>query len=255
VSVTLLVSSTDELTNLVVEDWLPAGLEPIDPNADGVGGGGGGGPAPLWPWSQGGCYWWWRCTSWSRETRKSSVSFYAAWAHAGSHELTYDAVAVTRGLFALPPAKAFAALQPEVMGLSAGGALQVSVGLGALRPLLATNASSVRPCPGGCSGRGTCDGATGTCECTAGGAGEDRAVRYLLAAALAVWVGQLVWLADFSSDTSATASSVPPASCQRCARLSGRQGPRGRQASTASSASVIIRHDRTAGMGAPTKNV
>ena len=207
VSVTLLVSSTDELTNLVVEDWLPAGLEPIDPNADGGGGGGGGGPAPLWPWSQGGCYWWWRCTSWSRETRKSSVSFYAAWAHAGSHELTYDAVAVTRGVFALPPAKAFAALQPEVMGLSAGGALQVSVGPGALRPLLAANASSVQPCPGGCSGRGTCDGATGTCECTAGAAGEDCSAAALPPSIGPVSVNDTI--AIFADDASTHTVSIP----------------------------------------------
>ena len=118
VSVTLQLTMPDELNNLLVEDWLPAGLEAIDPNAAGDGDTSGG-DAAWCPW------WWWRCSRFDRQTRKDSVRFYASWAYAGTHTLSYEAVAVTRGVFGLPPTKASPALQPEVLGLSAGGLFRV----------------------------------------------------------------------------------------------------------------------------------
>lgn len=118
--------------------------------------------------------WWWRCTAWSRETKKDAVAFYASWAHAGTHTLAYEAIAVTRGAFVLPPTKAAAALQPEVMGLSAGGTLRVSA---ATEPPVALAdaeaAMSGKRCPGDCSGRGRCNPETGRCSCVAGAAGDD----------------------------------------------------------------------------------
>jgi len=168
--VTLQVTTPDELSNLVVEDWLPGGLEALDPNTDGGADGG----RPLWPWL-GGCAWWWRCTSWSRETHKDAVVFYAAWAHAGTHTLAYEAIAATRGTFALPPTKAAAALEPELMGLSAGGSLLVADGSHEVvaLPRDASAHQLVRRCPRNCAGRGTCDGATGICACDADAAGDD----------------------------------------------------------------------------------
>eukprot|EP00966_Prymnesium_polylepis_P082080 1901609-Prymnesium_polylepis.1 len=58
-------------------------------------------------------WWWWRCVHFERQTRKDAVTFYAQWASAGTHTLTYEAIAATRGTFALPPTKAAPALQPE----------------------------------------------------------------------------------------------------------------------------------------------
>ena len=185
VTVTIQLTSPDELASLVVEDWLPAGLEAIDPNANGgasgastFGRGSAGHRAPLWPWLSG-CMWWWRCTRWSRQTRKDALSFHASWAHAGTHTLSYEAIATTRGVFTLPPSKAYAALQPEVMGLSEGGGLTVSAAGEDLEPLPRNDDAhahahaSRRSCPYDCSGRGACDDATGTCLCIAEAAGED----------------------------------------------------------------------------------
>ena len=85
---------------------------------------------------------------------------------AGTQDFEYKAMAATVGQFALPPAQAQVVLQPEVMGLSAGGSFQVSKGG-------LTSAESELPvpappklCPGnGCSGNGACDIVTGTCKC------------------------------------------------------------------------------------------
>ena len=43
----------------------------------------------------------------------------------GTHSCTYRAVAVTSGTWQVPPTKAYARSQPEVMGLSGSGRLQV----------------------------------------------------------------------------------------------------------------------------------
>ena len=71
------VYTPDEISSLTVEDWLPAGLEALDPNLDNFdgasgGGGGGGGGAP-WPWWVCG---WWRCSSFTRETHKDRVRYH-----------------------------------------------------------------------------------------------------------------------------------------------------------------------------------
>jgi hypothetical protein len=149
------VYTPDEISSLTVEDWLPAGLEALDPNLDNFdgasGGGGGGGGGVPWPWWVCG---WWRCSSFTRETHKDrvryhdrsnrtlnpspqaakpqtshpthpasslhppppppprheQVRYFAAWAAAGTHTLSYEAIAATRGDFVLPPAKVEAAL-------------------------------------------------------------------------------------------------------------------------------------------------
>ena len=68
------VYTPDEVSSLTVEDWLPAGLEALDPNLDNFNGGsGGGGGAPPWPWWVCG---WWRCSSFARETHKDRVRYH-----------------------------------------------------------------------------------------------------------------------------------------------------------------------------------
>ena len=64
------------------------GLEPLDDNLfDGVGTRGSADCSP------GRYMWWWRCSHFSRETRPDRVSYYAGYARAGTHTLTFQAVA------------------------------------------------------------------------------------------------------------------------------------------------------------------
>ncbi|GJP83852.1 hypothetical protein CLOP_g13954 [Closterium sp. NIES-67] len=161
VTVTIQVTTADDVRNLVILDLPPAGLEPLDPNL----------PSQLqpdmFPTSDSSLWWW---ASWhTRTTRPSHVRFLLPYLPAGTHTVTYHAMAVTSGVFALPPAKAFLQEQPEVLGLSAGGRFWV-LGAGQREPeegregrrrLLAVP----KLCPNDCSGSGTCNVATGTCIC------------------------------------------------------------------------------------------
>jgi len=197
VTVTLQITSPDELTNLLVEDWLPAGLEAIDPNAAGEGG------SPVrremqCPW------WWWRCSAFERQTRKDSVNFYASWAYAGTHTLEYEAVAVTRGAFGLPPAKASPSLQPEVMGLSSGGIFHVKDLAEPAPPPRATGVP--KRCYLDCSGKGRCDTSTGACLCNPKSTGtgcEQEATLPVIGGVLSSGEGGQVFLSDTSSNVKA----------------------------------------------------
>ena len=121
----------------------------------------------------------WRCVHFRREVRPDAVRFYAPWAFAGTHTLSYDAIAATRGEFGLPPALAAAALEPETMGLSAGGGISVQDVSGGSHHLAAGasgGASLARPaaplrCAADCSGRGAC--VSGECRCAAGWGGAN----------------------------------------------------------------------------------
>lgn len=167
VVVTLELTSADALSGVLLEDWLPAGLEALDPNLAGQGGprSASSGGALGGDWG-GGCWWWWRCPSFERETYKDRVEFYAPRLYAGSHTLEYVALAATRGKFVLPPAKASATLQPELMGLSAGGVLAVG---GAVSTPSVANKDRI--CPQDCSGRGSCQRHSGVCLCDKGTTG------------------------------------------------------------------------------------
>jgi hypothetical protein len=57
--------------------------------------------------------------------RSDGVGWFAPWLPAGTHSVSYSALANTRGEFVLPPAKAWAELQPELMGLSPAGSVVV----------------------------------------------------------------------------------------------------------------------------------
>ena len=161
VTVTVQLTTPDEISGLLVEDALPSGLEPLDAPPD----------APRGPWWAAPCALWWRCTSFQRELRTDKVAYYAPWAHAGTHTLSYQAVAATAGNFSLPPARAVAALEPDLMGLSSGGELLVGARgtpHAALPPEPPPHA-----CPAACTGRGVCNARTGACACDAASAGAD----------------------------------------------------------------------------------
>lgn len=111
VEVTVQISTPDDLTNVHVVDWLPAGLEALEfgSSPDTVS------AASTW-------FGWWRWSTFQNtEVRKDRVQALAYQLPAGTHTLTYTALVVTPGQFSLPPAKAFVQAQPELLGLSAGG--------------------------------------------------------------------------------------------------------------------------------------
>eukprot|EP00899_Mesostigma_viride_P016306 jgi/Mesvir1/24677/Mv25138-RA.1 len=186
VEVTVQVTSPDDLGTVIVDDLVPGGLEPMDPNvASGLT------PLPncgsYSPGVMGGYglflyYFWWSCPV--ADTRVDGVRFTFARMGAGTHSVAYRAVAATSGTFVLPPAKAYAKDQPEVMGLSRGGNFSVTA-----RERSAVDARNVqvsaalleiapapRACPGQCSGAGYCNLATGRCTCDAGFDGDDCTV-------------------------------------------------------------------------------
>ena len=118
VTVTLQVTTPDELDGLLVEDWLPAGLRGVDPNVAGdsndelrpfwmrYSAGGGGGAALVR----------------ADDAQGPRVVLRAVGAAGDAHAVVRRWP--RRAASLLPPAKAAVTLQP-VMGLSAGGALRV----------------------------------------------------------------------------------------------------------------------------------
>merc|ERR1712113_142943 len=100
---------------------------------------------------------------------------------AGTHTVTYQAIAATRGVFTLPPAHAYVDDQPELMGLSQAGTIVVmddglqkvpdpldpTEVMNFLKKLDIEPCETIRPksCPDGCPNGGVCQVATGTCAC------------------------------------------------------------------------------------------
>ena len=95
---------------------------------------------------------------------------------AGTVTLSFEAVAVTSGVFVRPPAQALIEMQPEVMGFSAGGLFEVSrTTLTAEQMALPVTPPPI-DCPGdGCSGNGVCDVVSGACVCSGDFVGDDCA--------------------------------------------------------------------------------
>lgn len=137
-----------------------------------MGGGpmGGYSPPPMPPSRGGGsfdagAYWYFfSCTSFERQTRPDRVSYYSHFVRAGTHSMTYQAMAATSGQFVLPPTKASLAAQPEVMGLSAGGSFTVSrTALTPAQQFLPVRGSQApMDCPATCPN--DCDVTTGQCN-------------------------------------------------------------------------------------------
>lgn len=143
VAVTLQLTTPDDLRDVMLEDWAAGGLEPLDPNVGNSATatlnrnsdcappaarpvGGGGGPPPSLHIDYGMYLHWFSCTSFVRQTRPDRVSYVSRWVSAGTHSVTYSAMAATSGTWVHPPAQASVALQPELMGMSAAGSFRVS---------------------------------------------------------------------------------------------------------------------------------
>ncbi|GBF98146.1 K(+) efflux antiporter chloroplastic-like [Raphidocelis subcapitata] len=111
----------------------------------------------------------------AQETRPAAVTFRYPFLSAGTHSIRFKAVAATPGTFVLPPVKAFASKQPELMGLSPGGSFRVCADRAAPcgAPEAPGAAAAPKRCPGDCSGNGACNLSSGECTCDAGFAGED----------------------------------------------------------------------------------
>eukprot|EP00775_Hariotina_reticulata_P009988 gene9988-10143_t len=191
VTVTVQLTSPDDLKSVVVEVQMPSGLEPIDPKiyrdpaASTVCGLGG---------SDSSFSSWW-CPA--QSTLRSVVTFTFNYLWAGTVNIKFKAIAATPGRFVLPPVKAYAVPEPELMGLSAAGnftvcptrrganAATATAGVaktpGALQfPECGADGVALQPplpvpksCPGnGCSGNGVCNLADGKCLCNANFAGD-----------------------------------------------------------------------------------
>ncbi len=116
------------------------------------------------------------------------VTFHYQHLMAGTSTIQFRAVAASAGAFVLPPIKAFAETQPEVMGATGGGTFTVC-GTGGGAPTApscgavdggaaAAAAAPAKSCPGNCSGgNGACRLDTGVCLCRAGFTGEDCSVE------------------------------------------------------------------------------
>lgn len=152
----------DTLSAVDVRVLMPAGLEPVDPRV--FGGYSFYCPVPYYSfYSYGSCP--------SQETEPKVVSFHYSSLNAGTHFLSFRAVAVTVGKFALPPVHVFATEQPEVMGLSSAGTFEVCEGNDCKA---AFDAHVVKPkeCPHDCHGNGSCNIRHGTCTCFPGFRGK-----------------------------------------------------------------------------------
>ncbi len=93
---------------------------------------------------------------------------------AGTSSVTVYAVAASVGRFVLPPVRAFANDQPELMGMTAAGTFTVCADCTA--PTYGNVPQPPKACPNDCSGNGMCNLRTGACVCVAGFSGNDCSV-------------------------------------------------------------------------------
>ncbi|KAK9809200.1 hypothetical protein WJX72_011244 [[Myrmecia] bisecta] len=167
VAFTVRLTTPDKMGPSELHVLMPGGLEPLDPNINTALGSSCvlanlGISFSWWPWPV--------CPV--QETLPAVVTFKYQRLLPGSQEVTFRAVAASVGQWSLPPAKAFVTDQPEVMGLSAAGSLEVCDGCTA-QPVPAA-ATPSKACPRNCSGAGgLCNLDTGVCLCNPGYAGDD----------------------------------------------------------------------------------
>ncbi|KAG2447325.1 hypothetical protein HYH02_007655 [Chlamydomonas schloesseri] len=215
VALTVQLTTPDDLGAVTLSVMMPGGLEPIDPNVPGASGGGaststairtmpsgrqygggmssggfpssygGGGMPPAGtcaaglladlPWGSYGGWGWMFPVCPAQETRPAVVTFNYWALRAGTSSVVIKAVAASVGEFVVPPIRAWAEAQPELMGMSAASRVRVCADCKA--PESAPPAPPPRGCPGDCSGHGLCNLAAGTCLCGSGWEGEDCSAR------------------------------------------------------------------------------
>lgn len=121
VQVRLTLRVPQDMRYLTVEDFLPAGLEPLDSSLKTVSAAA---QDPALEASSGELPFWWY---WSRsEVRDDRVALFAADLPRGTYSYTYLARAVVPGAFGAAPAVAYQTYAPEVFGRSAGSVFTVS---------------------------------------------------------------------------------------------------------------------------------
>jgi hypothetical protein len=145
------VYTPDEISSLTVEDWLPAGLEALDPNLDNFdgasGGGGGGGGGVPWPWWVCG---WWRCSSFTRETHKDRVRY-----HDRSNRTLNPSPQAAKPQTSHPTHPASSLHPPPSTSPRAGALLRGMGGSGHAHAQLRGHRSDARRlCAAACQGRG-----------------------------------------------------------------------------------------------------
>jgi len=187
VVVTIQITTPDDLSRVTLEDFVSGGLEPVDASVAGdtrgssAGGGCGEGDMPFR------FLWWCAPSFYSLAIRPDRVLWSSQnYLPAGTHTVSYQATAATRGVFVLPPAHAYVNGQPELMGLSKGGTVVVA-GASPNSPALPdprkpasvltflarlgvhpAKEEAPRGCPGGCPNGGVCQLSTGKCGCYRG---------------------------------------------------------------------------------------
>ncbi len=120
VKLTLVVPSTRN--NVLIEDYLPAGLESINMNLRGSKILAGSKPKKLTTQQN---YWWY--TDYARTEYKDDVAaFFAGTLNSGVYEYSYKARATTPGIYIYPPASAYEMYNPNIFGNSAGLEVVVS---------------------------------------------------------------------------------------------------------------------------------
>ncbi|CAD7704606.1 unnamed protein product [Ostreobium quekettii] len=173
--ITLQITTPDSLGPVVVRSLMPGGLEPIDPLVDP-------GAATECTADRLGISYrhWFYPLCPLQETRPSQVTFNYRYLRAGTHAISFQAIASSVGKWMLPPVQAYDEQQPEVMGMSAAGDLFEVCDPSGGDECSEIGADGVRapseppkPCPGNCNGLGLCDLSTGKCLCDSGFSGED----------------------------------------------------------------------------------
>lgn len=165
VRVTIQITISDDLSDVVVTDLVPGGLEPLDPLIHGK--------AATRSMPQFRPFSWYSAFG-PQDTYPDRVEWNAPFLSAGTHTLDYVALAVTHGTFLHPPTKAHVEAQPELMGLSGGGYFVVhseTLTKTAIKSFLQENSIPSTldtpeervSCDDECGESDTCDFATGKC--------------------------------------------------------------------------------------------